>query len=176
MQRLSVVFALVLVLLALLITAALASPIAAASAVDNPDAGAQIVPEIDEPHQPPVDAPVIDVFRPPTGPYGSGNRGLEYDTSPGQNVHASAAGVVTFSGQVGGHLFVTIRHSPSLRTTVGFVDAVLVGTGDRVSKGQVIAIAGHTMHFTARQRGTYIDPMLLFQRYRVVVRLVAGPS
>lgn len=163
-------------LLAVAATAVLAGPITAAPAVGRPDTTAQILPEIDEPHQPPVDAPIIDAFRPPAGPYSPGNRGLEYDTTPGQSVRASADGVVTFSGQVGGNLFVTIRHSPSLRTTIGFVDAVLVSTGDSVSKGQVIAIAGHTMHFTARQRGTYVDPMLLFQRYRVVVRLVAGPG
>lgn len=163
-------------LLAVLIAAGLVGPIVAAPAVATRAPAAQILPEIDEPHQPPVDAPIIDPFRPPDGPFAAGNRGLEYDTNPGQNVRASAAGVVTFSGQVGGHLFVTVRHSPLLRTTVGFVDAVVVNTGDRVAKGQVIAIAGNTMHFTARQRGTYIDPELLFRRYRVVVRLVAGPG
>ena len=33
---------------------------------------------------PPVSAPVIDPFRLPFGPYGPGNRGLEYATRPGQ--------------------------------------------------------------------------------------------
>ena len=125
------------------------------------------------PHEPPVDAPVIDPFRPPAGPYAPGNRGLEYDTSPGQAVRASSGGTVTFAGQVGGYLFVTVQHSAELRTTVGFVDEVLVSAGDRVQHGQVIATAGHTMHFTARRNGSYIDPELLFQRFRVAIRLVA---
>lgn len=128
------------------------------------------------PHQPPVDAPVIDPFRPPAGPYAPGNRGLEYDTVVGEIVRASSAGIVTFSGQVGGNRFVTIRHSANLRTTVGFVDEVLVRVGESVSSGQPIALAGHTMHFTARVHGEYIDPELLFQRFRVVVRLVGGPG
>lgn len=170
MQRLSVVFALTLVLLGTAATLGAAEPVGGVVALQ------QILPEIDEPHQPPVDAPIIDAFRPPDGPYAPGNRGLEYDTNPGQVVRASADGVVTFSGQVGGNLFVTVRHSPSLRTTVGFIDSVGVETGEWVSKGQPIAVAGHTMHFTARWNGNYIDPETLFQRYRVVVRLVAGPS
>ena len=138
-----------------------------------PTVAAQVA---DTPHTPPVDAPIIDPFRPPSGPYAPGNRGLEYDTVPGQTVRASSAGTVTFAGQVGGYLFVTIRHSPTLRTTVGFVDEVLVVAGERVVKGEVIALAGHTIHFTARQDRTYIDPELLFQHYRVVVRLVADPT
>ena len=31
-------------------------------------------------YTPPVDAPVVDPFRPPAGPYGSGNRGLDATT------------------------------------------------------------------------------------------------
>lgn len=128
---------------------------------------------VDVPHSPPVDAVIIDPFRPPAGPYAPGNRGLEYDTTVGQVVRASSGGTVTFAGQVGGFLFVTIRHSAELRTTVGFVDAALVSAGDRVAQGEAIATAGHTMHFTARRNGTYIDPELLFQRFRVAVRLVS---
>ncbi len=127
-------------------------------------------------HQPPVDAPIIDPFRPPDQPWLAGNRGVEYDTTNGQVVRASAPGVVTFAGQVGGNFFVTIRHSPDLRTTVGFVTSALVVTGDSVEQGQPIAIAGTTMHFTARREGEYIDPTSLFVQGRVVVRLVPEPG
>lgn len=127
-------------------------------------------------HVPPVDAPIIDPFRPPGEPWLPGNRGIEYDTEVGQVVTASADGVVSFSGQVGGNLFVTIRHSADLRTTVGFVDERLVSTGDFVARGQAIALAGSTIHFTARRNGEYIDPASLFRQARVVVRLVPGPD
>lgn len=141
----------------------------------------QPMPVVDGVHQPPVDAPIIDGFRPPDGPYAAGNRGLEYDTTTGQIVVASSSGVVTFSGQVGGNLFVTIRHDATLRTTVGFVHEVLVATGESVTQGQAIAVAGHTMHFTARyapEGGSvrYIDPELLFRQFKVVVRLIPDPD
>ncbi len=125
---------------------------------------------------PPVDAPVIDPFRPPPEPWLPGNRGLEYDTTRGQSVVATADGVVTFAGQVGGNLFVTIRHSPNLVTTVGFVDRILVSAGSTVQQGQPIADAGETMHFTARRNGTYIDPASLFLAVRIHVRLVPVPG
>ena len=47
----------------------------------------------------PVDAPVVDGFRPPTTPYGPGNRGLEYATVAGTEVRAAAGGRVTFAGR-----------------------------------------------------------------------------
>lgn len=129
-----------------------------------------------EVHNPPVDAPIIDPFRPPDELWLAGNRGIEYDTDVDQIVRASAGGVVTFSGQVGGDLFVTIRHSSDLRTTAGFVQSMLVAVGDTVVQGQPIAIAGPTMHFSARRNDEYIDPAVLFRRGRIVVRLVPGPG
>ena len=156
--------------LAALASALFVSVVAADTSI-SPATGVRAQP-VESVHEPPVDAPVIDPFRPPAGPYAPGNRGLEYDTVPGQTVRASAGGVVSFAGQVGGHLFVTIEHDATLWTTVGFVDEILVNTGDRVEQGDPVAIAGHTMHFTARRNGRYIDPETLFVRYRVVVRLV----
>ena len=50
----------------------------------------------------PVDAPVSDPFRPPDGTYGAGNRGIEYDTRPGEVVRAAATGTVSFAGAVTG--------------------------------------------------------------------------
>lgn len=150
--------------------------------VSNSVAGSAVAPQPatqvagPQAHDPPVDAVVIDPFRPPQGLFAPGNRGLEYDTTPGQVVRASNGGTVTFSGQVGGNLFVTIQHDAELRTTVGFVDEVLVAAGDSVRKGDAVAVAGHTMHFTARRNGAYFDPVLLFQQYRVVVRLVGDPT
>ncbi len=129
-----------------------------------------------EVHEPPVDAPIIDPFRLPEEPWLAGNRGIEYDTDVDQIVRASAGGVITFSGQVGGDLFVTIRHSSDLRTTVGFVQTTLVALGDIVVQGQPIAITGPTMHFSARRNDEYIDPAVLFWRGRIVVRLVPGPG
>jgi murein DD-endopeptidase MepM/ murein hydrolase activator NlpD len=129
---------------------------------------------VDQVHVPPVSAPVIDPFRPPDQPWLSGNRGIEYGTQPGDLISASARGVVTFAGQVGGNLFVTIRHTDTLVTTVGFVASATVATGDIVAQGTPIAVAAGPIHFTARRNGRYIDPASLFVRMRIIVRLVAG--
>lgn len=126
-------------------------------------------------HSPPVDAPIVDPFRAPEHEFGPGNRGIEYATTPGQPVRASAAGVVSFAGQVGGNLFVTIDHGDGLRTTVGFVDEALVNVGTAVDAGALIGSAGPTTHFSARRNGEYFDPELLFVGFRIAVRLVAGP-
>ena len=123
-------------------------------------------------HIPPVPGPVIDGFRPPSEPWLPGNRGLEYDTEPGEPVVASAAGVVVFAGAVGGSFHVTIAHDDRLRTTLAFVAEPLAVVGDRVQAGDVVAIAGDSMHFTARVDGEYIDPTLLFAPHRWVVRLI----
>lgn len=160
--------------LALLITVASQSPeaIDATSAVfERPRT--QSAPQV---HVPPVSAEVIDPFRPPAQPWLSGNRGIEYDTQPGDVVRASAPGVVTFAGQVGGNLFVTIRHTDELVTTVGFVSSIVVETGDVVGQGTRIAVAGGPIHFTARRNRNYIDPTSLYVRMRVIIRLVAGPK
>ena len=123
-------------------------------------------------HVPPVDGPVIDGFRPPAQPWLPGNRGLEYDTEPGEPVRASAAGVVVFAGAVAGSFHVTIRHDAHLVTTVAFVASPLVEVGARVRAGDVIALAGDTLHFTARADGEYVDPTMLFAAHAWVVRLI----
>ena len=69
-------------------------------------------------YSPPVVAPVIDPFRAPTGPYGPGNRGLEYATRAGAPVTAIGAGRVAFAGQVAGRLVVSVEHPDGLRSSV----------------------------------------------------------
>ncbi|MGH9210412.1 MAG: peptidoglycan DD-metalloendopeptidase family protein [Acidimicrobiales bacterium] len=114
------------------------------------------------PHVPPVDAPVADGFRPPTHPYGPGNRGIEYDTEPGAEVRASAAGEVVFAGVVAGSRHVTLRHADGIRTSYSYLDQVHVLLGQRVEQGQPIGIAGERLHFGARRGDAYFDPATLF--------------
>lgn len=123
-------------------------------------------------HQPPVDAAVLDPFRAPPEPWLAGNRGIEYDTAPGDVIRASADGIVVFAGAVAGDRHVTIRHSVELVTTAAFVGEVLVAAGDTVTAGDPIAVADGPFHFTARRNGRYIDPATLLQVVRHGVRLV----
>ena len=111
---------------------------------------------------PPVDAPVVDPFRPPPEPWAAGNRGLEYGSEPGEPVRAAAAGEVVFAGQVGGTLHVVVLHADGLRTSYSFLADIAVRRGDRVEAGQVIGTAGGPVHFGARAGDAYLDPATLF--------------
>lgn len=126
----------------------------------------------------PVDADVVDPFRPPASRYGAGNRGLEYGTVGGEAVRAVDDGTVVFAGTVGRHRHVVVDHGDGLRSTYAFVQSFSVVRGQSVSKGHKVAVAGAAFHLTARLGGVYVDPMLLIQGAEVVVRLVpgAGPT
>jgi len=111
---------------------------------------------------PPVDAPVRDPYRPPTTPYGPGNRGIEYATEPGTPVRASANGVVAFAGLIARERYVSIDHEGGIRTTYSYLAAIAVDAGARVEQGDIVGTAGDRLHFGARRHGVYIDPASLF--------------
>jgi hypothetical protein len=124
----------------------------------------------------PVDAPVVDPFRPPGSAYGSGNRGLEYGLDSTTDVRAVDDGRVTFAGQAGGNLFVTVDHGNGLKSTLAFLTSVSVVRGQFVSIGDVVATAGPGFHLTARLDGDYIDPALLMAGVQIGVALIGGVS
>ena len=121
---------------------------------------------------PPVDAPIIERFRPPACTWCPGNRGIDYATPPGAPVRASAGGVVTFSGSVAGDRFVVVAHADGLRTTYGYLATAIVAAGDRVVARQLLGTAGGPLHFGVRRGDVYLDPELLFTAERLVARLV----
>ena len=121
---------------------------------------------------PPVDAPIIDPFRPPASPYGAGNRGVEYATAPGSPVRASAAGTVLFAGPVAGALHVTIGHLDGLRSSYSFLTGIDVAGGQRVEQGERVGTAGARLHFGVRAGDIYVDPAALFTGVVVEVELV----
>lgn len=123
-------------------------------------------------HRPPVDAPVVDPFRPPAQTYGPGNRGLTYDLDPGTEVHASAPGEVVFAGPVAGTLHVTVLHADGLRTSYSFLESVAVRRGQEVAAGGVVGTGGVGFHFGVRDGASYLDPAALFGGTEIRVRLV----
>lgn len=123
-------------------------------------------------YRPPVDAPVVDPFRPPAAPYGPGNRGLEYGTAPGTEVRAAGAGEVVFAGPVAGSLHVTVRHPDGLRTTYSFLARVDVVVGQAVRQGDLVGTTVGHLHLGARLGDAYLDPAALFGADLPTVRLV----
>ena len=122
--------------------------------------------------RPPVDAPVADPYRPPEDPYGPGNRGTEYDTVPGDVVRAAAAGTVSFAGPVAGSLHVSVDHGGGLVSSYSYLERISVRAGAAVDQGQVIGVAGETLHFGVRLDSSYVDPDSFIGVRRVRVRLV----
>jgi len=120
----------------------------------------------------PVDAVVIDEFRPPATRFGPGNRGLEYGTEAGTPVLASARGYVTFAGSVAGTLHVTVLHADGIRTTYSFLQRVDVVVGQRVEQGDRVGVTDGHLHLGARRGDDYFDPATLFVAGEPQVHLV----
>jgi murein DD-endopeptidase MepM/ murein hydrolase activator NlpD len=115
----------------------------------------------------PVVGPVIRGFDPPASPFGSGHRGIDIAAPVGTPVYAAASGTVTFSGPVGGRLFVTVDHGAGLESTYSFLDSIAVRRGDVVAPGQAIARSGTghagdivpSLHFGVKLTDAYVDPL-----------------
>lgn len=145
---------------AVTLLALMAGAVPAAAAPDDP-----------WPYEWPVDAPVIDPFRPPATPYGAGNRGLEFATVSGQVVRSAGAGRVVFAGQVGGRLHVTVAHPDRLRLSYSGLASIAVRVGQAVQRGDELGTTGERLHVGARVGRAYVDPAIVFGGRRIV-RLV----
>src|SRR4051794_20364158 len=131
------------------------------------------------PYRPPVHRPVVDPFRAPVNRYAAGNRGLDYDTVPGDPVVAIGAGTVTFAGSIGHQRYVTVRHPDGLDSTYSYLARVTVHRGEVVTRGEQVGLAGESFHLGVRRGDEYLDPARLFGRGRAVLvprRRLAGPS
>lgn len=162
----------VAVLLAVLLGALAVA--AAAPAVAVGDGGAVPAPTGTVPggtvrYRPPVDAPVSDPFRAPPGPYGPGNRGLEYATIPNSSARAVGPGVVAFAGPVAGRLVVSVEHPDGLRSALTGLAAVRVTVGEVVRTGDPLGLTGSVLHVGVRRGRTYLDPARLFHPTRAVL-------
>lgn len=123
-------------------------------------------------YQAPIDAPIVDHFRPPAAKWAAGNRGIDYQTTAGTPVTAAEEGRVEFAGQVGGTLHVVVRHPDGLRTSYSFLASIAVVEGQTVSSGTIVGTAGDSLHFGVRSGDTYIDPELVLRGAAFSVHLV----
>ncbi len=92
--------------------------------------------------------------------------GVDLRYAYGQEVHAAAAGVVSFAGEKGGYgTTVVIDHGNGLETRYAHLSATDVREGDRIDAGALIARSGNSgrstgphLHFEVRQDGRTVDP------------------
>ena len=98
--------------------------------------------------------------------------GLDMALPTGEPIRAAEDGVVVIAGGVGGYgNTVVIDHQNALGTLYGHASVVLVQEGQRVRRGQIIALIGSTgnstgphVHWEVRLRGKPVDPMLFLGR------------
>lgn len=102
------------------------------------------------------------------------HHGIDIAAPAGAPVYAVQDGVVSKSGWNGGYgLAVTIDHNypdipaiPRVNTTYGHCSYLYAKPGDRIRRGQVIALVGSTglstgphLHFEVRYKGSPVDPI-----------------
>jgi murein DD-endopeptidase MepM/ murein hydrolase activator NlpD len=93
--------------------------------------------------------------------------GIDLRGATGTPILAAGDGVVAFAGWRGGYgNTVIVDHGGSLATLYAHQSAVSVGSGQAVSRGQVLGGVGSTgnstgphLHFEVRVSGTPVDPM-----------------
>lgn len=121
---------------------------------------------------PPVVARVADPYREPACRWCPGNRGVEYETSPGTTVRAVAAGRVTFAGDVAGRSYVVIRLAGGWRVTYGDLGDSSLRAGDVVVARTIVGTTTDRFHFGVRDRDGYRDPTPFIGRWSYRPRLV----
>ncbi|MBE7027464.1 MAG: hypothetical protein E7407_00335 [Ruminococcaceae bacterium] len=93
--------------------------------------------------------------------------GIDLAAPGGSNILAAAGGTVRSAGWNGGYGYcVVIDHGGGIATLYGHASKLLVSSGQKVSKGQVIALVGTTgmstgnhLHFEVLKNGATTDPM-----------------
>ena len=98
--------------------------------------------------------------------------GVDIASSMGSPVLAVGDGVVSHSGDKAGYgMLVEITHESGLITRYAHTSTVLVRVGDRVQKGQSIALVGTSgrstgphLHFEVVRNGTAVNPMRYLQQ------------
>jgi len=135
----------------------LARPPSAAAAVSGPSV----------PHRWPLDEKgIVTRGQVSAGSADEEHPGIDIAVAVGTPIRASGGGTVMATGQDAEYgLFVLLSHPDGYETMYGHASRILVGEGDEVTSGQVIALSGSTgrssaphLHFEIRRSGRSIDP------------------
>ena len=95
------------------------------------------------------------------------HKGIDLGARTGTPIYASADGTVHFAGTASGYgLYIRLKHDGGVETRYGHCSQLLVSKGEKVKKGQIIALVGSTgissgahLHFEVRIDGVAVDPL-----------------
>ena len=98
------------------------------------------------------------------------HEGIDLVADVGTHVHATGDGVVSYVGQRGGYgNVVEIDHGFGFSTVYGHLEKALVREGQKVKRGQVIALSGDTglstgphLHYEVIKNGVHVNPTAYF--------------
>lgn len=93
--------------------------------------------------------------------------GIDLAASAGTPVYATALGVVSMSGWLGGYgLLIKLEHANAVQTRYGHLSRIAVRDGQIVEPGELIGYVGSTgrstgphLHYEVRLRGVAVDPL-----------------
>jgi murein DD-endopeptidase MepM/ murein hydrolase activator NlpD len=99
------------------------------------------------------------------------HEGVDIASRLGSSIKAMGGGVVSYAGPKDGYgLLVEINHGNGVATRYGHASAVLVKVGDRIQKGQDVALVGSSgrstgphLHFEVLQGGRAVNPQSYLQ-------------
>lgn len=97
---------------------------------------------------------------------GRRHTGLDIAAPQGSEIMAAADGLATFAGENGGYgNYLVIDHGGGVETRYAHCSEILVKEGDRVGRGEVVALVGSTgnstgphLHFEITENGEFLDP------------------
>ncbi|MCL5737102.1 MAG: M23 family metallopeptidase [Bacteroidetes bacterium] len=98
------------------------------------------------------------------------HEGIDIEADIGSHVHATGDGVVSYVGPRGGYgNVVEIDHGFGYTTLYAHLEKPLVREGQKVKRGQVIALSGNTglstgphLHYEVIKNGVHVDPTAYF--------------
>ncbi|MDW7672302.1 MAG: M23 family metallopeptidase [Bacillota bacterium] len=99
------------------------------------------------------------------------HQGIDIANSTGTSIVAAGSGIVTYAGYNGGYgRMVIVSHGYGYTSVYAHNNKILVEVGDRVEKGDLIALMGRTgratgthLHFEIRVHGEPVDPLTILQ-------------
>jgi murein DD-endopeptidase MepM/ murein hydrolase activator NlpD len=121
----------------------------------------------------PIDGPITSEFGMRVHPIRRTtlfHAGVDISASPGTKVLATGDGIVSFAGWDGGYgQKVSILHGYGFKTTYAHLSKALVREGQRIKRGDIIALTGNSglstgphLHYEVQKNGVSVNPMAYF--------------